>query len=171
MLNPILKIKKEIEKLKLSICKYTKADYDSFKDMFETCFKQDYKIELTESQIDEICTSITQQVADNIIYLDLLFLNEIAKGFVCYQIDSPKSDWCEKEGWGCIRELYISRDCRKKGYGRILVCYSENELRKNLAYEIYLTSDDTKEFWIKLGYSDTGEICKKNGSPILEKIK
>jgi len=38
-------------------------------------------------------------------------------GFVNYQIDTLDSDWCEREGWGFIREIYVDKTLRGKGLG------------------------------------------------------
>lgn len=60
-------------------------------------------------------------------------------------------------------------DSRKYGYGSILVTHAENELKKLSVPYIYLTSDDSIDFWLSLGYTDTGEICDKNDCNILIK--
>jgi GNAT superfamily N-acetyltransferase len=159
------------EKLEIlcEIREYSDFDYITFKKMLELCFLQDYNITLTEQQSEELCKDLTQQVNAQIQSLGLLFLNGVAKGFINYQVDSPKSDWCEKETWGFIREVYIARDIREKGYGKKLVVYAENKLRGLSVPNIYLTTDEAKEFWIKLGYCVTGDICEKNKGCILIK--
>ena len=77
--------------------------------------------------------------------------------------------WCEKEGYGCIREMFVSVDQRGKGYGRSLAIHAEKELQKLSVPYIYLTTDDNKDFWTKVGYRDTGEICIKNDGSIFIK--
>ncbi len=49
-----------------------------------------------------------------------------------YQIDSPKSDWCQKEGFGFIREIYINEELRNQGLGKILVDYAERFLKSKM---------------------------------------
>jgi len=155
--------------MEIGIRKYADYDYDSFKEMLGVCFSQDYNIPLTGSQREGLCKDIVQSVEADITFLDFLILGGKAIGFISYQIDSPKSDWCEKEGYGCIREMFISVDQRGKGYGRGLAIHAESELQKLSAPYIYLTTDGNKDFWTKIGYRDTGEICIKNDGSIFIK--
>lgn len=151
------------------IYEYENSHYAAFKEMVGVCFNKDYKIPLTEQQLEELCQEILQLVDKRIVFLDLLFVENMAKGFVCYQVDTPQSDWCEKETWGCIRELYVADDVRKKGYGRGLAVHAENKLKALSVPNIYLTSDDSMDFWVNIGYRDTGKICEKNNGNILIK--
>ena len=155
--------------MEIGIRKYSDSDYNSFKEMLGVCFPQDYNIQLTESQLERLCKDITQSVEAGITFLDFLILDGNAIGFISYQIDSLKSDWCEKEGYGCIREMFVSADQRGKGYGRSLAIHAENELQKLSVPYVYLTTDDNKDFWTKIGYRDTGEICIKNDGSIFIK--
>lgn len=141
------------------------ADEDciAFKVMFGRCFRQDYKIPLTENQLGGLCDDIASQVTANVIFLDLLIIDDIAQGFVIYQIDSPDSDWCEKEGYGFIRELYVAAERRRAGHGKSLAAHAETQLRDKSVPGIYLTTDEAMDFWGKMGYRDTGEIAKNNG--------
>jgi len=151
------------------ICRYTAQNYAAFKELLGECFSQDYNIPLTKDQLEELCGEITRQAEENIVFLDLLTLDGAAKGFISYQIDSLKSDWCEKEGCGFIRELFVASNLRGKGYGKYLVAHAENELKKLSVPYIYLTTDDSEDFWAKAGYRDTGEICAKNNGGIFIK--
>jgi RimJ/RimL family protein N-acetyltransferase/N-acetylglutamate synthase-like GNAT family acetyltransferase len=154
----------------INIRKYKESDYNVFKEMIGECFNNDYKIPLTEKQLDKLSGEMTQSVKSDIQYLDLLILNGTVKGFIIYQVDTLKSDWCEKEGCGCIRELFIATDVRGKGYGLKLVIHAEMKLNELCVPYIYLTTDDSKDFWIRAGYRDTGEICDKNGGSIVCKV-
>ena len=109
-----------------------------------------------------------QSVKDGFTYLDLLHLDGNPVGFVMYRVDHPESDWCEKEGFGFIREMYIRKDQRKHGYGKMLANHSENELKKLSVPYVYLTSSNDA-FWLGVGYTDTGEVCDKNNLNILIK--
>ncbi len=151
------------------IREYTESDYIAFKKMLGNCFSQDYKIALTETQLERLCKDIAQQTNANIMFLDLLFLNGSAKGFINYQVDTSKSDWCEKENWGFIREAFVADDVRGNGWGRKLVENAENRLSILAVPNIYLTTDDSKDFWTKVGYRDTHEICIKNDGCIFVK--
>jgi len=154
---------------KLEIIQYMDIHYDLLEEMLDICFNQDYNIPLTEKQLEELCKEISIVVVEGIVFLDLLFIDGEVTGFINYQVDTPESDWCEKENWGCIRETYISPNARKKGYGKELVKYTENKLWDLNVPNIYLTTDYTIDFWVKMGYRNTGEICDKNDGNILVK--
>ena len=151
------------------IVKYTDSYYIDIKVMLGNCFSNEYKLDLTENQLATIYTDIIYQFNNKILFLDLLLKKSIAKGFVIYQIDSPSSDWCEKEGWGFIREIYIADDIRKKGFGQKMVLHAESVLKSLEIPNIYITADENRDFWIKMGYQDTGEVCQRNGGYIFTK--
>ena len=91
----------------MDIRRYTDLDYPVFKTMLGECFSGDYEIPLTEKQLDELCREVTASANAYITYLDLLVLNSTAIGFVIFQIDSQKSDWCEKEGKNSHSKNYV----------------------------------------------------------------
>ena len=109
----------------MDIKKYSDCESANFKKMMNACFSEDYRIPLTEDQLVELCENIKRSVIDCIVSLDLLYKDSKPIGFINYQVDSLQSDWCEKEGYGCIRELYISRNFRSRGYGKILLYHAE----------------------------------------------
>jgi len=152
----------------IEIRKFTDPDFDAFAQMVGVYFIEDLKETLYNNPPVGMCKKITQNVKDGIIYLDLLHLDGSPIGFIVYQVDSPESDWCEKEGYGFIREMYIRKDHRKQGYGKILVAHAENELKKLSVPHIYLTSSNDI-FWLSIGYASTGEVCEKNNNNILIK--
>jgi len=160
-----------IKQPNMEIRTYHSADFDAFAQMVGVCWIEDYKETLNSNPPVEMCNAMVQSANDGIMHIDLLCLDDSPIGFIMYQIDSPKSDWCEKEGYGCIREMYIHKDYRKKGYGKVLVAHAENELKKLSAQHIYLTADDDNSiaFWLRVGYADTGEVCDKNNGNILIK--
>ncbi|MCL2177610.1 MAG: GNAT family N-acetyltransferase [Firmicutes bacterium] len=150
----------------IQIRKYSVCDYSIFKKMFTQYFTHDFNINLTDEQFQNICEHIEKQVLEKIQFVDLLILDGIVIGFINYQIDSPKSDWNFKETWGCIREVFIDLNFRKKGYATKLINHAETELRNLLVPGIYLTADSNFDFWIKMGYTNTGEVCAANNSNI-----
>ena len=152
----------------MKIRKFTDSDFDAFAQMVGVYFIEDLKEPLNNNPPVEMCKAITQNVKNDIIYLDLLLLDDTPIGFIMYQVDSPKSNWCEKEGYGFIREMFIRKDHRKQGYGKIFVAHAESELKKLSVPNIYLTSSNDP-FWISIGYASTGEICEKNNHHILIK--
>ena len=151
------------------IRKYTESDYNAFRDMFNEYFLKDLKIYITAKELENICVDITRSVHTGILFLDLPIQNDIPKGFIIYQIDSSKSDWCEKEGYGFIREVFVVPDARKYGIGRRLVMHAEEKLYELMALRIYLTSDESGDFWHAMGYCESGEISTINNDPIFIK--
>ena len=157
-----------IKQPSLEIRKFTDSDFDVFAQMMGVYIIEDLKETLDDNPPVRMCKAITQSVKDDIVYLDLLHLYGSPIGFIMYQVDSPKSNWCEKEGYGFIREMYIRKDHRKQGYGKTLVAHAENKLKKLPVPHIYLTSSNDA-FWLSLGYADTGEVCERNNNNVLIK--
>ncbi|MCL2573109.1 MAG: GNAT family N-acetyltransferase [Defluviitaleaceae bacterium] len=156
--------------MEIKIRSYLDSDYAGFKEMLTTCFHQDYDEQLTEEQLDRWQNALVRRATAEIVFLDILIIDDVAKGFILYQIDSPESDWCIKEGYGTIRELYVVKDLRHAGYGRALTIHAESRLNLKNIKGLYLTSEDEAiGFWIKMGYKDSGEICSENDSPIFVK--
>ncbi|SHO54019.1 GNAT family N-acetyltransferase [Anaerocolumna xylanovorans] len=137
--------------------------------MFTKYFRNDFKIEITEKEICKACTEIGEFSISGTSTLDLLFLNEEPVGFIFFQIDTPQSNWCEREGWGFIREIYIDPVFRKSGLGARLISHAEKNLYSNGVRNIYLTSDSNETFWDSLGYKKTDEVSTINHDPIYEK--
>ena len=153
----------------MKISKYRSSDYEDFRKMMTTCFHDDYKINLTDEQMEKWLETLIKHAFDGVVFLDILHINDSAKGFILYQIDSNKSDWCEREGWGFIRELYVDASLRGGGYGKMLAQHAEENLKTKGIASIYLTSDEIGDFWIKLGYDDTNEASPTNNCPIFVK--
>lgn len=149
----------------IKIQPYEDFEYKQFVDMFYSYFLYDLEMEIEYSQIEEVCSDIVESAKKRVIFFDLLIIDGNPKGFIIYQIDSPERDWCQKIGFGFIREIFIEHDCRKKGFGKLLVSHAEEILKSMNVKEIYLTSDNEK-FWIKCGYMKTDEKGYKNQEPI-----
>lgn len=146
----------------MEIKPYVDMDYESFIEMFNSYFLCDLEMTLTESKVGEICTKIVDSVKNQIVYLDLIKIHNESIGFIIYQIDSPKSDWCQFEGYGFIRELYVRKERRSQGLGKLLVIHVERSLRNKDVEQIYLTSDKSGDFWTNCGYKISSEIGYKN---------
>ncbi|MFV0342774.1 MAG: GNAT family N-acetyltransferase [Anaerocolumna sp.] len=144
-------------------------DMCDFKEMFCTYFRSDLKLEISDNEVKSVCVDITDSMISGIISLDILRVDEKSVGFICYQIDKPDSDWCERDGWGFIREIYTNCCIRRRGFGAKLVAHAENILFSNEVEHIYLTSDDADKFWISCGYNKTVKVSSINQSTIFEK--
>ena len=157
--------------IEIKIREYSASDRIAFIEMLVTCFSQDYKLSATQAQLEGWCDTLEQQAAAQIVFLDILTIDDAPQGFILYQIDSPESDWCVKEGYGFIRELYVAKDFRNAGYGKVLVSHAENKLRQRCVPGLYLTTDmdEAAIFWTKMGYQDSGEICPENNAAIFLK--
>lgn len=143
-------------------------DMCDFKEMFCT-YLSDFNIKIVAHKVDAACLEIADSSISEISPLDMILVDEKLVGFICYQIDNPNSDWCEREGWGFIREIYINRSMRGKGLGAKLVAHAERVLYAKGAEHIYLTSDEADAFWSLCGYKKTGIISEINHDPIYEK--
>ena len=149
---------------------YCNDDLEGFKEMFRDYFINDFKIEISDIKIDKICPKIAEQSILAITPLDMLLVDNKLVGFICYQIDSSNSDWCEREGWGFIREIYVNTMLRGSKLGSKLVAHAEKMLYSNGIKHIYLTSDEADEFWISCGYMKTAKVSDINHDPIYEKL-
>ncbi len=154
----------------IEIRPFHNGDIQAFIKMFTKYFRDDFKIEITEKAICKECNAIGESSIAKISSLDLLFLDEEPVGFIYYQIDTSQSNWCEREDWGFIREIYIEPDFRKSGLGTKLILHAEENLYSNGTRNLYLTSDNNDTFWKSLGYNKTDKISTINHDPIYEKI-
>lgn len=145
---------------------YVGEDLHEFTEMFTRYFIDDFKIEMSLEKLEKLCKDISMDVLGDIIKLDILFIEGKYTGFIIYQVDSKKSDWCEKEGWGFIREVHVNKAYRGHNLGQVLVKHAEDRLLKLGVLGIYLTSDEAKKFWLSCDYEPTGEHSKINKDPI-----
>ncbi|SHO46779.1 GNAT family N-acetyltransferase [Anaerocolumna xylanovorans] len=155
----------------VEIRSFNVAYMEYFVIMFTRYFRDDFKIEITDKKINESCTRIADFSLSGISTLDFLIVDEKPVGFIYYQIDTPQSNWCEREGWGFIREIYIDPVLRKYGLGARLILHAEEMLYSRGTKNIYLTSDNNATFWESLGYRNANEVSTINHDPIYEKNK
>lgn len=157
-----LKIDRKYEEIQ----SFQEADYESFVDMFNSYFLDDLKNNIQYLKIQEICSYLVETVKNKVVFLDLMKIYNKPIGFIIYQTDSPESDWCQKEGFGFIREIYIKKEFRDQGLGKLLVSSTEKRLKDMDVEHIYLTSDNSGWFWNQRGYIITDEVGYRNGHPI-----
>ena len=138
---------------------YENTQRQEFLKMLITYFNDDMKCNWSSEFIeDKILGLFEEKRSKEILYIDVLEENKQLIGFAIYQIDTPQSDWCKKEGWGFVRELYIQKDYRKQGYGYKLVKNIERCLINKNVKDIYLNADDAIIFWNKCNYINTNEV-------------
>ena len=95
-----------------------------------------------------------------LISIDLLDDGDETVGFIIYQIDDIDNEWCLKEGFGDVREIYITPSHRRHGLAKFLLYSAEMKLRENGATEAYaLPYEKALPFFTACGYADSGEHC------------
>ena len=156
-------------KERIEIRPFVYEDIYGFNEMFSAYFREDFKIVISDTKINVICSEIAESVTSKITWMDMLLVDSKLTGFIYYQIDNPESDWCEREGWGFIREIYIKSNMRGRGLGTKLVAGAEKELYNKGVRYIYLTSDEMGQFWNFCGYKKTDKLSDINHDPIYEK--
>ncbi len=154
---------------KVEIRPFSNDDMRIFTEMFSTYFRNDFKIEIADEKLETICQDIADYSILDISPVDILLVDATPVGFIIYQIDNKKSNWCEHEGWGFIREVYITHSMRGRGFGSTLITNAEKKLYDKGVEHIYLTSDEAGGFWRQCGYKETGEVSVTNHDPIFRK--
>ena len=141
---------------------------------------QTYEAEISNEKLEDIFP--TNAFDKNFEYFTAYFegkttyiciINGKYKGFVTFHIDCEDTPGYASgyEGWGHISELYIDRQLRKQGLGKSMVKRAEEELKKIDVTSLYLMNllQENTNFWVSLGYIDTGKIVPEEGGRIFEK--
>ncbi len=93
-----------------------------------------------------------------LIKIDVLRCDGTLSGFVIYQKDDIDNDWNFKEGWGDIREIYVTPQRRRDGVGKFLLYTAEMKLRESGADKSYaLPCEGSEQFFEHCGYVPTDE--------------
>ena len=135
-----------------------KIFYKLFKVYFIELFGNNTEVNMTDKEILEAFEYFKNGMVNELYWIYFCSLDNEIIGFVIAQIDTPEKDWCQKQGWGFIREFFINLPYRKKGYAKLMCKFIEDIFIQNKANKAYITSDD--ELWEKLGYKYLGEIDK-----------
>ncbi len=145
----------------------SKKDYKRFEKLF--C---DYYVEL-DCEDDPLHLFREYVLADlkaNLLQAALCVSCGNAEGFVIFQTDDVINDWCFKDGWGDVRELYVMPSLRQQGFGTALLKFAEEALKKAGAQNIYtLPTEESEKFFLSRGYSDTGEYCAELDNKVFGK--
>ncbi len=146
----------------MDIIDLSQNEIASFKDLFCDYFDE-LKCDIPK---DVLVTRvldglILEEYKNGILFIKIIKNNSMVTGFIIYQVDSEKSDWNKRPGWGFIREFYIIPSYRNTGLGSKMLDKIETHLKMIGVEKIYLTSDEneqTKKFYLKNGYFDELEI-------------
>ena len=144
---------------------------DTDKEIFEKLFK-DYYAELdcaddTKHLIEEY---ILPDMLAGLLHIDLISDSNDICGFIIYQVDDIVNDWNLKEGFGDIREIYITPSHRRKGNGKFLLYSAEMKLKEAGIEKAYcLPYEKSIAFFTACGYSNTNEYCEDLDCFIFEK--
>ncbi|MGN0817689.1 MAG: GNAT family N-acetyltransferase [Candidatus Coproplasma sp.] len=96
-----------------------------------------------------------------LLSIDLIDDGDRTVGFIIYQIDGIENEWCKKEGFGDVREIYVSPSARRKGLGKFMLFSAEMKLKESGAKQAYaLPCEGSEEFFAACGYTDGGEYCE-----------
>lgn len=142
-------------------------DYEQFEELF-IAYYEELGCE------DEPCHLFDEYVLpdlkENLFSVAVTEEDEKLIGFVIYQIDTPENEWCFKEGYGDIREIYISPSLRNTGVGSKLLTFAENRLTQNGVKATYvLPTEETENFFTANGYGDNGDYCAELDNKVFEK--
>ena len=144
---------------------------DKFAEQFKEMFSQYYaELDCADDTAHLVDEYIIPDLLAGLLRIDLLEVDGVLCGFVIYQIDDIVNEWNLKEGWGDIREIYISPSHRRKGNGRFLLYSAEMKLREAGAKSAYcLPYESAVPFFTACGYSKTDEYCEDLDCNIFEK--
>ncbi len=165
----IFKKKKELNG-KVEIVEYSEDKRREFKLIFDTYFNKEIHFLISAAELDEMVLQIEKDIAQHDMWLYLLYYDGVLSGFSLFQIDSHKTKWRLRPGWGFIREFYVSPKIRRGGLGTRLYLKTEEVYKNKKVKNVYLTARNrAKKFWRSAGFEFKGEICEKNDYDIFEK--
>lgn len=107
---------------------------------------------------------VIPDLLSGLLHVDLASVDDEICGFAVYQIDRKENEWNFKEGFGDVREIYITPPHRRKGFGQFLLYSAEMKLREAGADGCYCVPDEySVDFFRACGYSESGETCPDLG--------
>ena len=144
---------------------------DLTKKQFETLFSSYYQELGCEDDTAHLVEEyILPDLLAGLISIDILQDGDEYAGFVIYQIDDIENEWNFKEGWGDIRELYISPSHRRQGLGKFLLYTAEMKLKESGAEKAYcLPDEESEKFFTACGYERTEGYNAELDSIVYEK--
>lgn len=152
----------------IKVCALTDATRKGFEKLFADYYEELDCGENVEHLLNEY---ILADCLAGLIKIDVIFEGETLAGFVIYQIDDINNEWNLKEGWGDVREIYISPSFRRQGLGKFLLYSAEMKLKEAGAKKSYcLPYEAAVPFFTACGYKDTLEYCEDLDCNIFAKI-
>ena len=134
---------------------------DTKREVFEKLFKEYYEeLGCTDDTAHLVDEYIIPDMLAGLLRIDLLAEDGTDIGFAIYQIDDIVNEWNLKEGWGDIREIYISPSRRRNGFGKFLLYSAELALKEGGATKSYcLPGESAIPFFLSCGYTDSKVYC------------
>ena len=138
---------------------------------FEKLFKEYYaELDCSDDTAHLVDEYIIPDMLAGLLHVDLIAEGGEISGFIIYQIDDIENEWNFKEGWGDIREIYISPSRRRNGLGKFLLYTAEMKLKEEGASRAYcLPCAGAVPFFTACGYSDSSEYCEDLDCNVFEK--
>lgn len=97
-----------------------------------------------------------------LLSIDLIDEDGETAGFIIYQIDGIENEWCQREDFGDVREIYVVPSRRRKGLGKFMLFTAEMKLKEAGAKNAYaLPCAGAEAFFTACGYKDCGEYCEE----------
>lgn len=141
----------------IKVTPLTDKDEQSFRKLFTEYYTELDCGENIPHLLDEY---VLPDLLAGLIKIELLHDGEDFIGFVVYQTDDIDNDWNFKEGWGDIREIYVTPSARGQGFGEFLLYTAEMKLKESGSDKAYcLPCEGAIAFFTACGYSKTDEYC------------
>ena len=152
----------------IKVCALQDNAFEDFKALFKEYYNELDCGEDIDHLLDEY---VLADYLAGLIKIDVLFEGETLAGFAIYQIDDIDNEWNLKEGWGDVREIYISPSFRRQGLGKFLLYTAEMKLKELGTKKAYcLPYEAAVPFFTACGYKDTSEYCEDLDCNIFEKL-
>ena len=132
---------------------------DTLKYEFTKLFVEYYsELGCTDNVPHLIDEYILPDLLAGLIRIEILHDGEKYAGFVIYQTDDINNDWNLKEGWGDVREIYVSPSSRRQGLGKFLLFTAEMKLKESGITKAYcLPYEASASFFTACGYTKTDD--------------
>ncbi|MGN1104741.1 MAG: GNAT family N-acetyltransferase [Candidatus Coproplasma sp.] len=142
-------------------------DYEHFEELFVSYYEE---LECEDEPCHLFDEYVLPDLKEGLFSVAVACEGEKLAGFIIYQTDTPENEWCFKEGYGDIREIYVTPSHRKTGVGSKLLTFAENCLTKSGVKGVYvLPTEEAEGFFTRCGYCDNGDYCEELDNKVFEK--